>query len=129
MLLMDSTTILKVKQSPVGKSIVLLYFRPNCPHCQNETKEIINNIDTLKNVDIYLLADSAPFEDIRGFSNYFRLDQYKNIIVGNDFQHSFYHTFKPTAIPYIAIYNSQNKLIKIYDREVPISAVISAARS
>src|SRR5215472_3033792 len=102
MLLMDSTTLLKEEQIPLGKPIVLLFFRPDCPHCQKETQEFIDHRASLQNVRIYLLA-TAPFPEIKAFYNHFQLANYANFTVGKDFNHSFYKAFSPKAVPFLAI--------------------------
>lgn len=126
-LLIDSTTILNSKSIPGGRPIILFYFRPDCPHCNKETKDLLNNIDSLKNVQIYFVSPMALGE-IRNYCKAYQLENYKNIVVGKDYKFSFYKVFKPATVPYMAIYNSQKKLVKVYSEEPKISAVFEAAK-
>ena len=128
MLLTDSTTLLHARDIPVGKPLVLVYFRPDCPHCQVETKSILNDIDSLRNFQICLLAN-APIEDLRIYSQYYHLNQYTNIIIGKDYQNSFAHVFKPNAVPFVAIYNEKRKLAKIYYGEISVNTLVTAIHS
>ena len=127
MLLMDSSTIFHKKDIPDGKPIIIIYFRPNCPFCQRETKTILANIKDLKKVQIYFLA-GAPFEKIKEFYTTFHLNQYENIKVGKDYEYSFKSAFRPTNIPYTVIYNAQKQLIKLYSGEIGIDNLITATR-
>jgi hypothetical protein len=124
---MDSVTQLNSNQIPLGHPVVIMYFDPGCVHCQDETKSIVANIDSLKNVQIYLLTP-MPYKELMGFYNTFHLSRYKNITVGIETEHTFYEAFKPTGIPYLAIYNSQKKLIKIYKGGAEINAIFEAVK-
>ncbi len=124
---MDSATIIQAEQIPPGKSIIMLYFRPDCIHCQAETKLLVDNINALKNVQIYFLA-GAPFGEIKNYYKYYHLDQYKNIVMGKDYEHSFARIFQPSSIPYTAIYDSQKKLVKLYYGEIGIDNLVAATR-
>ena len=125
MLLMDSTTLLKEEEIPMGKPIVLLYFRPDCPHCQKETQAFIDHSESLKHVQVYLLTN-APFEDIRTFYNHFQLANYKNFTVGKDYNHSFYNAFKPKVVPFLAVYDRNKKLVKIYGEEPDFNVILKS---
>jgi len=127
MLLMDSTTVLKAQEIPTGKPIVLLFFRPDCTHCQQETQTLLDHIDSLENVRFYFLA-TAPLEDIREFYAHFHLDKYKNVTVGRDHEHSFYQAFRPSNVPYTAIYDGNKRLVRIYSEEVGIDKILKTTR-
>ena len=125
-LLMDSTTLLHAGDIPTGKPIVMIYFRPDCPHCQVETKNLVESIERLKNFRIYFLT-AAELGDAKTYAHEFHLDQYPNIItVGKDHEHSFARVFQPSSIPYLAIYDDKKKLIKVYHGEVPVNNLVTA---
>jgi peroxiredoxin len=128
MLLMDSTTILKAQEIPTGQSIVLLFFRPDCPHCQQETRNLLAHADSLRNVRVYLLA-VEPFEDIKSFYLKFHLDRYKNFTVAKDHDFSFFRAFRPGTVPYTVIYDRNKRLVKIYNQDAGIENILTAIRS
>jgi len=49
-LLSDSITRVNTATIPEGTPIALLYFSPDCEHCQHETETIIHHMDSLKQV-------------------------------------------------------------------------------
>src|SRR5258708_38332898 len=67
LLLSDSTSWLNTSSIQTGKPIVLFYFSPYCPYCMAQTKVIIDNIDKLKNVQIYMVTN-YPFGAMKSFS-------------------------------------------------------------
>jgi len=125
MLLLDSITHLNAKQIPDGKPIVMMYFRPDCPHCRAETKSLVGNIELLKGIHIYFISGST-IDDIKTFNAQYHLTQYSNITIGKDYEHSFLNIFDPGSIPYMAIYDSNKKLVKIYKGEVSITSLLTA---
>src|ERR1044072_5869450 len=82
-LLMDSTTWFTKAGLSSKKPTWIIYFSPDCGHCQIETEEIISNIKSLQNVQI-LLVTSRPFEDVKAFYDHYLLKRFPNITVGID---------------------------------------------
>lgn len=109
LLLEDSTTNLNTKDIPFGKPIVLFAFRPDCPFCQAEIKEITKNISELKDIRIYLLT-SAKFSDAKHFYNSYNLEKYKQICVGIDSLNKFVDYYNCPGVPYLAVFDPQKKL-------------------
>lgn len=124
-MLLDGKTILNMEETPSGKPFLLLYFRPDCPHCKQETKDLIKNIDTLGKTRIYLIGNASE-EEIKAYYDHYQLKDYTNIVVGKDYNNSFFQAFKPTSIPYMAIYSGEKRLIKIYKGEPDINSILQA---
>lgn len=123
--LLDSSTIYHSTQFPSGNPVLLVYFDTNCPHCKKETKNLIQHIDSLSHTTICFLTD-MPLEDIREYSRSYHLGDYKNIIVGRDYQHEFFKLYRPKLVPHIVIYSSKNKLVKIYKGGAEIQTILAA---
>ena len=83
LLLMDRTTWLHARNIHTGKPIVLFYFSPYCPYCKAQTKEIIEDMDKLKNIQFYFVA-SSPLSAAKMFYNEYQLTKYSNIVTGID---------------------------------------------
>jgi len=125
LLLMDSSIVVHAEKISSGKAIIMVYFRPDCPHCQQETKLLLSNIHALKDVQIYFLA-GAPFGEIKKYSANYQLGQYENIVVGKDYEQSFAKLFEPNSVPYTAVYDTKKKLVKIYYGEVSMEKLLLA---
>ena len=127
MLLLDSTTVLKTEQIPKGKPIVLLFFRPDCPHCQEETQNLIDHIDSFRKVRFYLVT-TATLREIRDFYFDYRLNRYENFTIVKDQEHGFIHTFRPGTVPYIVIYDGNKKLVKIFNGGAGLDYLLKATQ-
>jgi len=125
LLLLDSATKINTAQIRGGNPIILMWFSPDCEHCYQQTKKIVENINSLENAQIYLFSH-MPLDELRVFFFAFHLDKYKNITVAKDYEYAFYKFYKPTGFPYTAIYSSQKKLIKLYKEEIEINQLVKA---
>lgn len=114
LLQIDSTTIFNTKNIKAGKPIVLIYFSPDCEHCQEETAGILKSMDSLKNVQFYFITED-PLERLKVFYKYYHIDRYSNIFLGQDYQPFFRKNLNQKGItPYLLIYNHNRKLKAVY---------------
>lgn len=125
LLLIDSSTILKTSDIPMGKPIVFLFFSPDCEHCQAETTDLLAHIDSLKDVRLFFVTIDR-FERLRVFQKYYHLDNYPNITLTRDYQFFLPKYFEIAYPPYNILYN-KNKTLKIaFEGKLSASALIKA---
>lgn len=124
----DSCTCVSAQNLPLGRYKVFIYFDPDCEHCQKETKAVLSSITELKKVNIYWVTNGDQ-KELKTFCKHFRLDSFENIMVGEDYEYSFYKAYLPPSVPFMAIYNSKNKLVKIYRGEVSVRSIIEYTRN
>ena len=109
LLLADSVSKLNTRDIPAGQSFMMMGFSPYCSHCQEVTREIIENIDKFKDIRIYMIT-TLPFRDMQQFNTVYQLFKYPNIILARDPDTYFLSYFKSTGIPYIAIFDPKKRL-------------------
>ena len=127
MLLTDSTTWLNTNKLVSGKSIALFYFSPYCPYCKAQAKEIIEDIDQLKDINFYFIS-SFPMPAIKAFQKEYQLSRYANIITGMDTSTFVSDYFEIPGVPYIAIFNRDKKLNKTFLGKVYSSQIKKVAQ-
>ncbi len=127
LLLIDSTTILNTENIPEGKPFVLIYFSPDCEHCQKETEDIIKNIDSLKNASLYYIT-SDPFERLVVFKDYYKTNKYSNIILCKDYKYEFIKNLKPTTTPYSIVYNREKIPVAVFAGESKVTDLIKIVK-
>jgi thiol-disulfide isomerase/thioredoxin len=113
LLLTDSLTYIDTKDIPKEKPIVLLFYGPHCPYSRAEMQEIIDNMNTLKDIQFCVFTNGS-FADMKEFNTHYNLYKYKNILSGLDYNNFFSEYFQITGVPYIAIYGKDSKLIKAF---------------
>ena len=82
----------------------------------------------LKDAQICLITPMS-FGELREYYNSFHLGDFKNIMVAQDYKFSFYNFFKIKAFPYVAIYDGQKKLVKLYKEEISIDRILKGMRA
>jgi thiol-disulfide isomerase/thioredoxin len=109
LLLLDSSSQLNTNDIPKGKPSVLIFFSPDCDHCQRQTESIVKNMDSLHNVNLFFITVDA-FDRMKLFNEVYKLSRYANIVVGRDYTFFFPYHFKNAQPPYNAIYDSHKRL-------------------
>jgi hypothetical protein len=83
-----------------------------------QTQDLLNNADRFNNIQI-VMATPVKFDSMRSFIQKFRLDTYKNIIVGYDPDFFLMSFFRVHKMPFIALYNRWKELIAGFDGGLP----------
>ncbi|WP_299821018.1 redoxin domain-containing protein [uncultured Pontibacter sp.] len=107
----------------VGSSTCIVYFDPDCSHCESETKEITSNIERFGHSQIFMISANTP-KKIADFTKQFHLGSYPTIQVLWDKEHLFYKLFGNATVPSVYIYDRQQQLVKEYFGEVKAEAII-----
>jgi len=123
LLLLDSSK-LSTNDIPEGKPSVLIFFSPDCDHCQRETESIVQNIDSLRNVNLFFITID-PFDRMKLFNEVYKLYRYPNIVVGRDYAFLFPYNFKNAQPPCNVIYNSHKRLEVILPDETNAHELLS----
>ncbi|HEX8331656.1 MAG TPA: redoxin family protein [Segetibacter sp.] len=124
--LTDSTWFSKSALSN-KKPTWVIYFSPDCGHCQQETEEILSNIKSLKNLQIVMIA-SRPFEDVKNFYDYYLIRRYPNIKMGIDAARMVTNFYKVERTPFSALYDKKGDLIKAFKVAPELSEIIALAK-
>ena len=127
LLLTDSTTIFTEKQLKKDHPMFLMIFSPDCEHCQKETEELIDMIDSFKNIQI-VMASFMPVDKIRTFYYNYRLDRFPNIIAGYDMQHILPTYYRISYTPFLAFYDRKGNLIDGIQGALPMNKVLEYFR-
>lgn len=118
-MLPDSSTIVNTYNIPEGKPTLIMFFDPECKHCQAETKMLLNNMDSLKDIRFYMITSVHDFSKIRNFYNEYHLGDYKNIeVVGRDYEYFFITYYGVKFVPDMVLYDGHKKLVKFFEGHV-----------
>lgn len=127
LLMPDSTTIFTNKDLKKNKPLFLIIFSPDCEHCKKETEELLTKIDSFKNIQI-VMATFMTVDKIKPFYDHYKLNRFKNIIVGYDMQHVLPTYYRIAYTPFLAFYDKDGKLIDGFQGNLPLSKVLEYFR-
>ncbi len=109
---------------PAKRPAIIIYFSPECGHCQHEMREIMKNIDSLKKAMIvmgsYFLLDS-----IKSFAVKYATAPHNNLVLGRDEKFFFPVYYKIKFYPYIAVYDANHQFVKAYEQGANMAELIS----
>ena len=113
--MIDSLTVLDTKEIPKGKPLVLVYFSPDCDHCQKLTASILNHMKALKDVRFYFIT-CDPFDRLRVFDRYYKIDKYPNIVLGRDYAFFYPNYINTFNTPYVEVYDKHKQLRIVFGK-------------
>ncbi len=119
----DSTWFTK-QQLPASDFTIIVYFSPDCGHCQYEAKEMMSVMDSLKNSFI-LWVSYRDMADIKGFAQEYGFFNHKNLKVGRDPNYGIPSFFQVKYTPYVAVYDKKGNYIKAYEGGVEMPDLLT----
>ena len=113
---------------PKDKPVVLIYFAPDCEHCQALMNDFFKRIDVFKKVQVVLIT-FKPVDEVSAFEKLYGTGKYENIKVGTEGT-TFYlrKFFKLDNTPFTAVYNKKGKLVYSYRKETPVQDLIDRVK-
>lgn len=116
----DSTTWFTKEELPKSDYTIVVYFSPDCGHCQYEAKEFVKNMDSLKNTFMVWVSYKS-ISEIREFYHYYGLDQFSNLRMGRDPMYAVPSFYQVKFTPFIAVYNKRGMFVKAYESGVEMA--------
>ncbi len=120
----SSTSITKASLSE-RKQTLIMYFSPDCDHCQHQTEDMLKNMDQLKDVQI-IMATYQPFAEMTAFYEKYQIASYPQIKVGRDTKFFFVPFYKIRELPFMALYDKKGNLIKTFQSTTDMSKITDA---
>lgn len=108
---------------------VLIYFSPDCDHCQEFTADMLKNSEVIANKQVVMVT----FQDmsmLQPFAKKYKIAQFPNIKIGTEgraFTVQRYYQIR--SFPYIAIYDKAGNLVKVYEGEQPHAEIFKTLKS
>lgn len=113
------------KDLPKGKPVVLIYFDPDCDHCQKLMNELFPKMVNLKKAQI-ILVTYKPVEELAVFEKKYNIASYGNIKAGTE-GYIFYlrNYYKIMLMPFTALYDKNGNLNYVYKKETYVDDLIN----
>jgi len=125
--MVDSSANYTKEKLPKNKQVVLIWFNPDCEHCQAETKLITEHIGEFSDAHI-VMATYQPFDKMKHFYEAFEIKNYPTISMGRDKKYYLAGYFGIKFVPFIAIYDKNYKLKKVYEGGATLEQMVAALK-
>jgi thiol-disulfide isomerase/thioredoxin len=116
--------IFTTKDLSKSKPTIIIYFAPDCEHCQALIKEVLKKINSFKNSQI-ILASFESLQQVSTFEKDYGLKTYPFIKTGIEkpvFFFRYYYHLENT--PFTALYDKNGKYIISYQKQTPVDDLI-----
>lgn len=113
------------------KPVMIIYFSPDCSHCQHLVYEMKPKMKQFGDIQIVMVTftDFTMLKMIKNFNRDFDLAKYPNITVGTE-GHTYIvqKYYQVTTTPYIAVYDHNGKLVKGFDKAPTMDELIATVK-
>lgn len=108
------------KQRPA----IIIYFDPDCDHCQLLTNNLLKKINEFKKSQIVMVT-FKPLNEVAGFEKTYQTGRYANIKVGTEQPIFFFRTlYHLENVPFTILFNKQGKQIISYKKDTPVDDLL-----
>lgn len=112
---------------PKGKPFVLVFFSPDCEHCQKQVKEFMAYRQELKDVSMLLLSPLS-YRIIHNFYEEYGLAAIPNIKVASDAVYRLGKQYQLKTFPSIFVYDASGNLAKAFIGNVSIPTLLESLK-
>jgi cytochrome oxidase Cu insertion factor (SCO1/SenC/PrrC family) len=107
------------------KGTMIVYFSPDCHHCQEQVEWMKASYDQLKELNI-VFATYQPLEDLNRFFKSYKLSDWKNLYIGRDEKFFLPPYFRIGDLPFIAVYDKKGKLLANFSGTTRVDKIAGA---
>lgn len=109
-----------------GAATVVIFFDPDCEHCQQQAQWLKTDIAKLKSTNVQFMwvstADPKPIADFE--KRFFTGITTPPIYFAQDKDYNFDNYFGYSEVPNIKVYDSKGKFVKEFKKEVAINELL-----
>jgi thioredoxin-related protein len=113
------------------KPVMIIYFSPDCTHCQHLVYEMKPKMKEFADVQIVMITftDFNRLIMLKNFIRDFNMAKYPNITIGTEGRTYVVQQFYQVATtPYIAIYDHKGKLVRAFDKAPTMDELIAEVK-
>ena len=121
----DSTSWYTHRDIRNGMPVMIMLFSPDCEHCKDQTEILMKNMDKLKNTEIIMSTFQLIYK-MKDFCQAYKLAKYSNVHVGRDVKYFFGPFYRIRYSPFIAIYDKDRKLVRVFEGGAKIDKLLEA---
>jgi thiol-disulfide isomerase/thioredoxin len=111
-----------------NKPVMIIYFVPDCPHCQKLINDIKPSMDKFKNIQV-LMITYTDIRMVKTFENDYGLKAYPNIILGTEgYTYTVQRFYQLKHTPFVALYDKTGKLVQSFEKQPEASDLLAAIK-
>ncbi|OOQ57902.1 hypothetical protein BC343_12675 [Mucilaginibacter pedocola] len=110
------------------KPTMLIYFAPDCNHCQKLIYDMKPVMNAFKNMQVIMIT-FTDIKMVKNFSDDYGLGAYKNFTLGTEgYTYAVQKYYQLRSTPYIAIYGKDGHLVQAFEKVPKIPELVAAVK-
>lgn len=123
-MLQSNGKIFTAHDLPMGKPILIVYFSPDCDHCEKMLKEFFKQSSGFQKASIAFIT-YLPVDQVSKFEKEYSLAKFSNMFAGTEGATFFVRNYyKIVDMPFAALYTRDGDFVTSYERKVDLKALI-----
>lgn len=116
--------LFSTKDLSPGKPVIIIYFAPDCEHCQKLMNAFFKRVHDFKKAQVVMVT-FKPMNEVNDFEKNYQTVKYPNIKVGIEVPIFFFRTYYNVEnTPFTVLYDRRRKLVISYKKETPVDDLI-----
>jgi len=128
-IILSNNKIFNAVDLPKDKPLVLIYFDPDCDHCQKLMTDLFKKINSFKKVQMVLVT-FKPVTEVAAFEKKYGTRKYVNMKVGTEgtlfYLRNYYKLIK---MPFTALYDKKGNYNYSYRDETQVDDLINRLKN
>jgi len=113
--------VFKAEDLPMGKPIIIIYFSPDCDHCEKMLKEFFAKATQFKEASVAMITYLTQ-DKVAKLEKDYPVKKHANIYAGTEgttfFMRNYYQI---TKMPFAALYTKEGNFVQSYSQEIPLN--------
>jgi thiol-disulfide isomerase/thioredoxin len=106
---------------------MIMFFSPDCDHCQRQTKELLAYKKELKDIQI-IMVSALPYNDSKNFYNEYGLSSMPNVKLGTDPSFKLRQIYRLQTMPAMYVYDKNGTLAKAFVGNIGVPFILDAVK-
>ena len=120
--------LFKAEQLPLGKPVLLVYFSPECDHCEKLMQDFFKMSKDFQKASVAFIT-YVPVDKVAKFDKDYGVKKYTNIYSGTEGTTFFVRNyFKLTEMPFVALYKKNGDFVTSYTRDIALQVLAQKLR-
>jgi thioredoxin-related protein len=111
-----------------NKPVMLIYFAPDCSHCQKLIYDMKPKMSSFKDLQVVMIT-FTDIKMVKAFDHDFNISAYKNFTMGTEgYGGSVQKYYQITTTPFVAVYDRNGFLVKSFTKVPKVPELIEAVK-
>lgn len=111
-----------------NKAVMLIYFAPDCAHCQKLIYDMKPKMASFKDIQVVMIT-FTDIKMVKVFDQDYGISAYKNFTIGTEgYGGSVQKYYQITSTPYVAVYNKGGQLVQAFSKVPKVPELIEAVK-